>query len=748
MSAPRTEGFIKAISSTTFKILLGYVWRLKRDFIGRIILNGLGTLLINLPILMIRNLVADVFDTGDLVALSWYLVFMLLFVLVSGLLNYGSGVLNARMGERLIYNLRTDLYLSLQRQSFAYFDENRTGDIMSKLTSDVEQTRNFLVHTLMQLLSSILQIGIAIGLMTSLSWELTLAIVPICVAIYVMIIDFRRRIRPLYRRVREEYGKLNSVLQENVTGVRVVRAFAKEKREVEKFSGQNWEFLNSNMGIIRLNAVFGPAMDLIGNLSLIVLVMFGAYLAFEVPSSSVSIAGLISFFIFIQLILGQVKFLAHFVTSYQQMIAAGDRLVGILTRTSEITEKTNAIKLPPVMGRLRYANVSFVYPGTQRKVLKDIDFTISPGEKIAILGSTGSGKSTLINLLPRFYDVTDGAIFLDDIDLRDVKIKSLRTQVGIVAQDTFLFNISIKDNIIFGNIKASQQEIEDAAKIANIHDFIMSLPEGYNTIVGERGISLSGGQRQRIAIARTLLMNPTVLVFDDSLSAVDVETEYLIQQALRRVMLGRTTLIITQRLSSIRDADKIIYIDNGHLVEMGTHAELMGRDGYYSRLYKTLFREQAKHLEALDAYTKEREVEHIPPSLEMLVPETADTLSKTEREKIRDQRKQDKEAQKRAQKLEEAKRRLETIKQKEEDRKQKEEEHEQEILLRREAKKKEDIEKWFERDTRASTQDHPDQKDTDDAKEKDAKVNSEDHVVDDDSNLHRGSTKLKGGNKR
>ncbi|MFX0101047.1 MAG: ABC transporter ATP-binding protein [Candidatus Hodarchaeota archaeon] len=699
----------------SFKVLFKYIAKFKWQFVLRLILNGLSVLLISLPILLIRNLITDVFDNpddGQALNMLWaYLGGLVIIIGTSSLLTYFSSILNTRIGESLIYTMRNDLYIALQRQSYSYFDENRTGDIMSKLTSDVENTRQFLTNTFVSLVNNIVQLVVTTILMLTLSPILTVSVVPICTAIAVMIYFYRKRIRPLYHTVRVEYGKLNSILQENVTGIRVVRAFAQESGEIKKFSNQNWELLNTNMNLTKAQAFYGPTMDIISNSSMIIIVMVGAWVAFELPGSDLQIGSLISFFIFLQLILGPVRFFGGFMASYQQMMASGDRIVGILNHTSEIREKENAVKMPDSAGSIDFKNVLFKYPNTDRSVLKEVNLNIKPGQKVAILGPTGCGKTTIINLIPRFYDVTEGQLLIDGIDIKDVTIRSLRSQIGMVAQDTFLFNISIKDNLTYGRVKATQEEIEEATKIANIHDFIIGLPDGYDTIVGERGISLSGGQRQRMAIARALLKDPRILIFDDSLSAVDVETEYLIQQALKRVMAGRTTLIITQRLSSIRDADKIVFLENGAVVEQGSHKKLMKMDGYYARLYKTLFKEQEKHLMELEQYTKEKELEQATPEMEEALAASATTSAKkTTKKRSRRRGRKRKTIEQTEEQLESVKKKLEIIKLKEEEKKIKKEEKEAELLKKREAKKKEEVEKWFEKKTESSETEEPEEK--------------------------------------
>ncbi|MHA1681944.1 MAG: ABC transporter ATP-binding protein [Promethearchaeota archaeon] len=680
---------------STLSVLVKYLWKLKKEFIIRLIINAIAQLTISIPILFINTFLVDVFNSGNLGQLMIYLLYMLLFVGMAGIFSYISGVLNTKIGEKLIYRLRNDLYLALQRQSFSYFDENRTGDIMSKMTSDVEQTRQFLTNTLTQLLNSFIQIGVTLSLMLLLSWQLTLSIIPICIAIFVLIYFYRKRIKPLYRATRQEYGRLNAVLQENVTGVRVVRAFAQENLEIKKFSNQNWELLNARMKLIKTQTIFGPAMDVVSNVSLVIIVLVGAWLAYDLKTG-IEVGELVGFFIFLQMILGPIRFLGQFMASYQQMIASGDRIVGILNHTSEIKEKENSIKLPQIRGSVEFKGVYFAYPGTERTVLKNINININPGQKIAILGPTGCGKSSLVNLLPRFYDVSKGSLLIDGIDVRDVTIKSLRSQIGIVAQDTFLFSISMKENLTYGNLKATHDDIEEATKIANIHDFIVSLPDGFNTIVGERGISLSGGQRQRMAIARALLKDPRILIFDDSLSAVDVETEYLIQQALRRVMAGRTTFIITQRLSSIRDADTIVYLENGRVMEVGSHQDLIDKNGYYARLYKTLYREQEKHLIELEQYTQSLETKDgLSPELREVIENEIEEITKSgNKQSLKELKRLEKLRQKQEARLEEARRRVEELKEREEEKKQKSEEKTLLIVKKLEAKKKEVIEKW------------------------------------------------------
>ena len=386
---------------------------------------------------------------------------------------------------------------------------------------------------------------------------------------------------------------MTAILWENITGMRVIRSFAREEYEEQKFQRPNQDYYNLMMTAVKLRSTYVPLSGLIGGLVTAVVYWYGGI---QVINSSLTIDMLFVFSSYVALLARPTRMLGNVWTSYQQMAAAGERVFEIIDAVPEVREKPNAIILPPVKGYIVFEDVSFGY-NKDRLILKNVSLEAKPGETVALLGPTGSGKSTVIRLLPRFYDVTSGRILVDGHDIRDVKIESLRKQIGIVSQEVFLFNMTVKQNIAYGNPKATMEEIVKAAEIAKAHGFIEKLPNGYDTIIGERGITLSGGQQQRIAIARALLMNAQILILDDSTSSVDVDTEYEIQQALRVLLKNRTTLVITQRISTIRHADKIIVLENGSISEEGTHESLVAKKGAYYEIYQTLYEAQKEILQ-------------------------------------------------------------------------------------------------------------------------------------------------------
>jgi ATP-binding cassette subfamily B protein len=404
---------------------------------------------------------------------------------------------------------------------------------------------------------------------------------------------FGKKIRPIMHTAREQFGALTSVLWENITGIRVVRSFAREDYEKQKFRKPNTDYYSMMLKSVKLQAFFQPFQGLFFGLVTVAIFWLGGI---QIIGNRFTIDQLFVFSIYISMLIRPIGMLGMIISSYQTMAAAAERVFEIIDAVPEVRDKPDATTLPAIKGQVVFENVSFGYD-KDKPILKNIVIEAKPGETIALLGPTGSGKSTIIRLLPRFYDVTSGRILVDGFDVRDVKAESLRKQMGIVSQETFLFNMTVKQNIAYGMPNATMEDIEGVAKIAKAHEFITQLPNGYDTIIGERGVTLSGGQQQRVAIARALLMNPRILILDDSTSSVDVDTEFEIQQALSALLKNRTTFVVTQRLSTIRNADKIVVLDDGKIVEEGDHTSLIAKKGAYYRIYETLYEAQKEALE-------------------------------------------------------------------------------------------------------------------------------------------------------
>jgi len=505
-----------------------------------------------------------------------------------GLFAYGQGYLSQAISCLVAYDLRNQVYDHLQRLSFSFHDESETGQLMSRMTVDIEAVRNFIPMGLLRALLAVVTFAAISILLLQLDWRLALVTLLSVPILALLAVQVARRLRPLWLQVQNETGALGTVMQESLSGMRVVKAFAREEFETEKFETKNRELRELNLAAMRLSAWNQPLMVLALNVITVLVVWIGGVV---VIGHRLSIGTLVAVTQYILLLGSPIRTLGYVVTWFMRGLSSGTRIFGVLDTEPSIIDAPGALVLPRVQGHVRFEHVSFAY-GNGTEVLHDIDIDARPGQVIALLGATGSGKSTLLHLLPRFYDVTSGRVTVDGQDVRKVTQASLRRNVGLVLQDVFLFNATLRDNISYGVANATEEQIVTAAKVARLHDFACSLPDGYDTWVGERGVTLSGGQKQRVAIARTLLLDPGILILDDATSSVDMETEYLIQQALDAVMRGRTTFVVASRLRTIKHADQILILEKGRVVERGTHESLLAYGGLYTRLYDLQLREQ------------------------------------------------------------------------------------------------------------------------------------------------------------
>jgi ABC-type multidrug transport system fused ATPase/permease subunit len=508
---------------------------------------------------------------------------LVLIAALEGLLSYIQRYTLEIVSQRAGFEMRDNLYNSLLEQSFSFYDQQRTGQLMARATGDVNMLERFFNMGFRLAFSNLLLLLLVIYSMISISVSLTIVSSLFLPFLLVTTIKFSQRIRPMWQEVREQYGDITSVIQENLSGLRVVRGFNREEYEKEKFSIELVKYFDINVEMAKLRAIFRPLTSLISGIGLVIIIMYGGTLIIE---EALTVGSLVAFYFYLARLLGPVRMLGFMTGMWVRAQAASERVFEIIDAEIDVNDRPDAKDLKSLEGRISFEDVWFSYDG-ENMVLKDIDIDVDPGQTVAILGATGSGKSSIINLIPRFYDVDRGCIKIDGEDIRNITIKSLRNHIGIVRQDPFIFSITLRENIAYGVENASIEKVREAAQQAKIHEFIESLPEGYDTKVGERGVTLSGGQKQRVAIARALLKNPKILILDDSTSSVDTQTEYEIQQALDELLENRTTFIITQRLSSIKKADYIIVLEDGEIREEGTHEELMKEAGIYRNLYET-----------------------------------------------------------------------------------------------------------------------------------------------------------------
>lgn len=535
---------------------------------------------------IIKDMIDEVLADKNGTMLNWIVASIIAIFVVRGLFWYGQNYLMSYVGQSVIIDIRAAVFKKLQRLSVSFYDKNKTGTIMSYVTNDVNALQSAMVENTIEMITEgFILIGSVVA-MIYLDWRLTLFTVCTFPVVLWFMEFFGKKIRKTGGRIQECTADITSVLQESVASARVIKSFVREDYEVDRFDVENRANFRANMKNAQLMATLTPVVELVAAIGVTMIIWYGGN---NVINGTITAGSLVAFLTYAVNISNPIKRLTRVIGNIQKALAAAQRVFMIIDMPEEIAESRDAKQLPEVSGKVEFQNVSFAYDD-KGNVITDLSFSVKPGEVIAIVGPSGAGKSTIANLLPRFYDVNKGDIKIDGHSVREVTLDSLREQVGIVPQETMLFNGSVYNNILYGRLDATKEEIEAAAKAANAHDFIMQLTDGYETKLGDRGVNLSGGQRQRIAIARAILKNPRILILDEATSALDTESERVVQEALDRLMVGRTSFVIAHRLSTVKNADKILVLEKGNLVESGTHDELLALDGLYAHLYKIQYR--------------------------------------------------------------------------------------------------------------------------------------------------------------
>ena len=535
---------------------------------------------------IIKDMVDKVLSEKDSTMLNLIALSIVVIFIARGIFYYGHNYLMSYVGQHVVIDIRAEVFKKLQRLSMAFYDKNKTGTIMSYVTNDVNALQGAMVENTIELVTEgFILIG-SICAMVYLDWKLT--VVTFCTfPIVLWFMDFfGKKIRSSGGQIQEATADITSVLQESVSSARVVKSFVREGYEIERFEKENEANFAANMRNAKYMATLTPVIELVAALGVTVILWYGGH---NVIDGATTAGSLIAFLVYAVNISNPIKRVTRTIGNIQKALAAAERVFNVMDLPEEVRNLPGATVLPPVRGDIVFEHVSFAY-NTGEEVLHDVSFEVKPGQVIGLVGPSGAGKSTIASLLPRFYDVTGGRITVDGTDIKAVTLDSLREQVGIVPQETLLFNGSVYDNIKYGRLDATETEIIDAAKAANAHEFIMGLPQGYKTQLGDRGVNVSGGQWQRIAIARAILKNPRILILDEATSALDTESERLVQEALDRLMVGRTSFAIAHRLSTIKNADRILVLEDGKLVEDGNHEQLMAMDGLYAHLYKIQYR--------------------------------------------------------------------------------------------------------------------------------------------------------------
>jgi len=591
---------IGGVHMETFRRLKEYYWPYKGYFFGSLLFLLVVTGITVLYPVLLQQTIDKVVGEKHYSYATYLAIGFILLMIIKGFSSYFQQYWGSQFGVNATYELRKDLYKKLNALPFRYYDNARTGDLMSRLTGDIEAFRFFLAQGMTELIRFILMIGLSLVIMFSYSWQLAIITLVMTPFLIFVVMKFDKQVHPAFRAIRLSMGRLNTRVQENISGMNTVKALSQESEEISRFKESNERYQEKSIYTSEIWARFFPFMEFIGNVCVVVLLATGGYL---VISGRMKQGELVAFFSLVWYIMGPLQNLGFIINQFSQSKAAGERLLQILDEPSEIISPEDPYAPDHIKGEIAFKHVSFKYPNETVYALKDVSFDVEAGQVIGLLGATGSGKSTITQLLSRFYDITDGELLIDGMPVNEYSLVSLRKNIGFVLQENFLFSSTIKDNIAYGNPDALDEEVVDAAKRAQAHEFISKLPEGYNTVLGERGLGLSGGQKQRISIARALLINPSILVLDDATSAVDMQTEAKIQKAFKELMRGRTTFIIAHRISSVQHADEILVLDRGEIAERGVHDELIqNATGLYRRVYDIQFQDRDSIMMKQNAY--------------------------------------------------------------------------------------------------------------------------------------------------
>ncbi|TXC92152.1 ABC transporter ATP-binding protein [Metabacillus litoralis] len=579
----------------TFKKLKSFYWPYKKYFLWSLFFVLFITAITVIYPIVLQLTIDEIVLKKQYEYIPWIVFGFLTLMGIKAVSAFFHQYLGDMFGIQSVYKLRNALYEKLQRLPFMYYDNAKTGDLMSRLTADVEGFRFFLSFGFSELVRFLLLVCGTLTVMFIYSVPLTFVTIAALPFLAVAVYHFDKRVHPAFRNIRESFGKLNTNVQENISGIQTVKALSREDFEISKFNQANGSYKEKSLITSGIWAKFFPLMELIGNICVVALLAYGSVLVIR---GSLQPGELVAFFSLVWYLMMPIMHLGFVINLFSQSKASGERLLEILEADESIRDQENTVEIKNIEGHVAFDKVSLRYQEEDALALSDISFQVGAGKTIGLIGATGSGKTSLTQLMTRFYKPSSGQIFIDGRDIKDYPLKTLRSNVGVVLQESFLFSSTIKDNISYGRPDSTMETIIEAAKRAQAHDFIMELPNGYDTMLGERGLGLSGGQKQRIAIARAICMNPSILILDDSTSAVDMTTEFNIQKALKEVMRGRTTFIIAHRISSLKHADEILVLENGSIVERGTHDELVMREGYYKRIFDIQYKDQKAVLQS------------------------------------------------------------------------------------------------------------------------------------------------------